>query len=42
VEKTPGLVISSFLSETSGEILANIVLIEGDLLLVPIQSEDHV
>jgi hypothetical protein len=42
VKSTSGLVISSFLSETSGNPIANIVLIEGDLVLVPIQSEKHV
>jgi hypothetical protein len=42
VETTSGLVISSFLSETSGEPVANIVLIDGDLLLVPVQTRNYV
>ena len=42
VKSSRGLVICSFLSETTGNPISNVMLIEGELLLVPVQSEKHV
>ena len=42
VKSSRGLVICSFFSETTGNPISNIMLIEGELLLVPIQTEQHV